>query len=192
MPYVADDEERARIAKHWGGLGSPVFWAHVVHRQVERMKSLQSAFASILEASVNDGTPIPAVHGYDARFYYPGEMALEASLLLIALHDVSRFASTRGLAAARAPEDREAAGVVRELAPRLRQMRDLVEHADVAVQRRDEMPFGVEFAKNDDFRGELLLRVGGDVIRLYATSDAMLRLAKSIDEGILEAMDPSP
>ena len=43
MPYIADDDARGRVAKHFGGLGSPVLWAELVRRQLERIEVAQFA-----------------------------------------------------------------------------------------------------------------------------------------------------
>jgi len=188
MPYVADDEQRRLVAKHFGGLGSPVFWAEVVRRQLSRLETLQGDFADILEHAIRDGTPIPIVGGYDARVYYPGEMALEAALLVVAMHNVTRYTRTSGLAPARSARLRPFLRALRSLAPRLEEMRNLVEHADEMAEKRDEIPFSVEFLGTDDFRGELLLRVGEDAIKLKASARAAIDLAGAIDTHIVEAL----
>jgi hypothetical protein len=93
--------------------------------------------ADILERGIYQGVPVPAVGGYDARLFYPGEMGIEAAILVIAMHDISRFASTEGLKDARplVPGVRESAKALRELAPRLSGMRDDIEHADERVHK---------------------------------------------------------
>ena len=46
----------------------------------------------------------------------------------------------------------------------------------------------VEFADVEDWRGELVLKVGENEIPLKATADAAIRLARAVDESIFKAL----
>jgi hypothetical protein len=71
-------------------------------------------------------------------------------------------------------------------------MRHDIEHADERVHRsaslEDLAGLDVRLADVDDFRGELILRVGRNEMKLKGAAAAAIQLATTIDDAILDAL----
>jgi hypothetical protein len=172
------------------GHATPLFWGEVVAVQLGRIEQSQNELASILDAAVHRGEPIPQVDGYDARLTYPARWVHDALYLVIAIRHIFILAEKCN-GVLRSSDVGKALRKFRQSVPEPVMFRNFVEHIEQYVDGKGKVQlldydaaggFVVDL-ETDDYRGDLSLRFGGHTLhRIKASSHAAMSLAQVCDE----------